>query len=219
LIDIDLVKVIEKKTALIFDFDGVLVDSVDIKGEGFAALYSDYGSDVQAKVIKYHKVNGGMPRREKIRKCHELYLKEQVSESELDQLCNRFSDLVINRVISAPEIRGALEFLKKYTQVAQAFICSATPQKELETIIDQKGWKHFFIRVSGSPLSKTENILSILQDFEIGEGCAIYFGDATSDLNAAMKCNIDFIGVNGSWTEHEQHTCFLGSVENFVQWI
>jgi phosphoglycolate phosphatase-like HAD superfamily hydrolase len=219
LINNDLKKVIEKKAALVFDFDGVLVDSVDIKGDGFSALYSDYGSDVQAAVVNYHKTNAGLPRREKIRMCHELYLQKQVSGTELDLLCNTFSDLVINRVIAAPEISGALEFLTKYTKSATAFVCSATPQEELETIVTKKGWKHYFARVSGSPRSKSHNIGSILEDFDIATETAIFFGDAIIDLNAAIECGIDFIGVNGNWIEREQDKCFLGSVKDFTPWV
>ena len=49
----------------IFDFDGVLVDSVDIKTNAFKALFMEYGDDVVRKVVKFHLQNGGVSRLEK----------------------------------------------------------------------------------------------------------------------------------------------------------
>src|SRR5687768_6679568 len=40
--------------AVVLDFDGVLVESVDVKTRAFARLYSRYGSDVEAEVVAYH---------------------------------------------------------------------------------------------------------------------------------------------------------------------
>ena len=37
--------------AIIFDFDGVLVDSVNIKGLAFAKIYQSYGDDIVKKVV------------------------------------------------------------------------------------------------------------------------------------------------------------------------
>lgn len=211
--------VLDRKKVYFFDFDGVLVDSVDIKGDGFSALYAEFGSEVQAAVVNYHKTNAGLPRRKKIRMCHSLFLQKQISDTELDLLCATFSELVIDRVITAPEIKGALEFLQKYSLSANAFVCSATPQKELETIVTRKGWNPFFARVTGSPRSKSENIRLILKDFDIPAEQAVFFGDAMADLNAAIECNIDFVGVNGNWKGSEQEKCFLGSVEDFTPWV
>ena len=39
---------------IIFDFDGVICDSVEIKTQAFAKLYNQYGPDIENKVIKYY---------------------------------------------------------------------------------------------------------------------------------------------------------------------
>ena len=41
---------LEKKSVFIFDFDGVIVDSNDIKGSMFAKLYEHYGKEIENKV-------------------------------------------------------------------------------------------------------------------------------------------------------------------------
>ena len=48
--------------AIIFDFDGVLVESVDVKTRAFASLYEKYGQKVVAQVEDYHLNNGGIAR-------------------------------------------------------------------------------------------------------------------------------------------------------------
>ena len=59
---------------VIFDFDGVICESVGIKTDGFAMLYEPYGKDVVDKVIKHHLVNGGVSRFEKLRLYHKIFL-------------------------------------------------------------------------------------------------------------------------------------------------
>ena len=53
--------------AIFFDFDGVLVESVDIKTRAFSKLFEREGEDVVKKVIDYHIDNGGVSRYEKFR--------------------------------------------------------------------------------------------------------------------------------------------------------
>ena len=43
---------IQSKKLFIFDFDGVIVDSVDIKTEAFGEIYSNYGSFITEKSKK-----------------------------------------------------------------------------------------------------------------------------------------------------------------------
>ena len=58
-------EIINQKSILVFDFDGVLADSVDIKADAFAELYSPYGSEIVEQVVAHQLANGGMSRFEK----------------------------------------------------------------------------------------------------------------------------------------------------------
>ena len=53
--------------AYFFDFDGVIVDSVQIKAKAFALLFESHGSQIQEKIVSHHLNNGGMTRSEKIK--------------------------------------------------------------------------------------------------------------------------------------------------------
>ena len=78
--------------AVIFDFDGVLAESLEIKTVAFGKLFEDKGEAVRDKVIKYHLDNSGVSRFEKIRYIYREILKEPLDKETFDLLCGRFSD-------------------------------------------------------------------------------------------------------------------------------
>ena len=64
-----------KIKCIIFDFDGVIKDSVDIKTNAFAEIFSKYGTSIVDKVLDHHKMNGGISRFEKIKHYYKQFLK------------------------------------------------------------------------------------------------------------------------------------------------
>ena len=53
---------------VVFDFDGTLCDSVQVKTEAFQLLYLDErGLEFADRVRTYHLANAGLPRYDKIR--------------------------------------------------------------------------------------------------------------------------------------------------------
>ena len=67
----------------IFDFDGVIADSVQVKTSAFAELYRPFGNDVIQKVILHHEANGGISRFEKIKIYHESFLNRSINDKEI----------------------------------------------------------------------------------------------------------------------------------------
>jgi beta-phosphoglucomutase-like phosphatase (HAD superfamily) len=65
--------------AIIFDFDGVLVESVDIKTDAFRELFKDYPQYVD-EFAAYHEYNGGVSRFEKIKYFYRHFLKENITQ-------------------------------------------------------------------------------------------------------------------------------------------
>ena len=98
---------------IIFDFDGVIAESVQVKTDGFAFLYGQYGRDIVRKVVEHHEANGGMSRFEKIKYYHGSFLKQSITEMEIRKLANLFSEFVIETVIAASYVPGVLEYIQK----------------------------------------------------------------------------------------------------------
>ncbi|MDD4953271.1 MAG: HAD hydrolase-like protein, partial [Desulfovibrionaceae bacterium] len=148
--------------AYIFDFDGVLADSVEVKTRAFAALFEPFGDSVCRAVVEHHRGHGGMPRAEKFRLYYREFLGRTISDVELDDLCGRFSQMVIDEVAACPEIPGARDFLERRCASAACFVDSAVPDQEIRDIVRRRGLDGFFAQVLGSSRSKVENLRLIL---------------------------------------------------------
>ena len=98
---------------IIFDFDGVIAESVQIKNDAFADLYSPFGNEVVKKVLSYEKNNHGISRFKKIKYYHNSILNVDLSEEKIMELSTRFSELVVDKVIEAPYVPGVLDYILK----------------------------------------------------------------------------------------------------------
>lgn len=181
-----------KIVAIIFDFDGVLAESVHIKSEAFYNLYLPYGIDVAQKVLTHHLANGGMSRFEKFKFYHENYLNISLDEATLNKLVDAFSDLVKNAVVSADEVNGANKFLNE-TDDLKYWVVSATPQDEIVEIISRRGIDVFFEKIYGSPRSKSDCVAEILADNGLDPNQVVFVGDANTDFIAAENNHLHFI--------------------------
>jgi len=181
--------------AFFFDFDGVLADSVEVKTEAFAKLYEPYGPEVVAQVIDHHRRHGGMTRTDKFRYYHRDHLGRDLSDEEMAELCQKFSELVVDKVVGAQEIRGAGDFLKKWCSRLSCFVISATPQEEIRQIVRHRGMMGYFDEVLGAPASKKDNLQKLLNQFHLNPSKCCLFGDAESDYRAAHACGVEFIGI------------------------
>ena len=97
--------------AIVFDFDGTLVDSNEIKTEAFGMLYESEGEAVVQQVKAYHRAHEGLSRFVKFRHWEEDLLGRPYTQLEEKRLSAEYSKLVMEEVVQAPFIPGAREFL------------------------------------------------------------------------------------------------------------
>jgi len=182
--------------AVFFDFDGVIADSTKVKVRAFAALFAAYGPAVQEAVIRYHLDNGGMPRHQKIRHCFATFAGHLPTDAELDRAGQTFSQLVLDEVIAAPLIPGALATLCQLQHAAiPAFVVSGTPGEEMRLIAWRKGLGSYFLEVHGSPLAKPALLADILNRYGYVPGQCLFIGDALADYRAAVATGLRFLGI------------------------
>ncbi|MEO5359376.1 MAG: HAD-IA family hydrolase [Nitrospirota bacterium] len=180
--------------SIIFDFDGVLVESVDIKTRAFARLFEPEGQTVMARVVEFHLQNAGVSRFDKFRYIYEHILERPLTRERFDELCKHFADLVVNEVSQAPYVSGALEFLDNFAISAyKCFVSTATPQAEIEQIISHRHMGKYFKAVHGAPKKKSAIVQEILETHGIAPETAVYVGDAMSDYKAASVNHVPFI--------------------------
>jgi len=182
---------------IFFDFDGVILDSVNVKTEAFRQMYSKYGQHVCQKVVEHHLNNGGISRFEKIQHYHKVFLQKVLRKDELIELSNIFSLLVVERVIKSKPIPGAIEFIENDLKYKK-FIISATPESEIIHIVDALGLKKYFIGIYGSPVGKGEHVKRCIRSFNLNNEKCIFIGDALADYEASVMNNIKFLLIENS---------------------
>ncbi len=190
------INLFQGKTCIIFDFDGVICDSVDIKTEAFLALYTGFDASILTEIKNYHLANGGISRYKKIKFFEENILGRNLSNSQLLNLVDKFSENVIQNVIRANYISGAYEFLEIAQNKFKIYLCTATPQFEIEIILAEKHIDNYFDAVYGSPDDKFILFNRIMIEHNVKAQEIIYFGDSLSDLDVAKYYGIDFIGIS-----------------------
>lgn len=183
--------------AIFFDFDGVIVDSNSVKAEGFRQLFSDAPASLREDILRHHLLHGGISRIEKIQYAYSEILKQPLSQFQLDQLAQRYAELVVEKVVAAPWLPGAMELLEQITKEMMLFLISGTPQEELRSIVARKGIMHFFREILGSPVKKPLHIQQMLKQFSLNPQECVFVGDALTDYNAAAETNMHFIGIKG----------------------
>lgn len=190
--------------AVIFDFDGVILDSANIKTEAFTDMFKGYG-ELSNKFVEYHMTNMGISRYKKFRYFYEELLGEDYKEDLDEILGKKFSSLVLNKILHAEPVKGAIEFLTKFQDSLKLFIASGTPQEELEYIMVKRGLLKYFNKVYGSPRKKEEIIDLILLEQQLKPNEVIFVGDAISDLKAAKYGKLHFYAR--VYEENKKHFC------------
>lgn len=182
--------------AVFFDFDGVILDSVDVKTRAYTELFRPFGPEAEKAAVDYHLANGGLSRFKKFEYIFKHVLKQPVSEKELEKMGQDFSDLALKGVLESPFIPGALETLKELKEKnIPAFVVSGTPDEEIKYIVKKKGLEEYFKEVHGSPRAKAEIVLDILRRYSCNADKCLFIGDAMSDYQAAKIVGLAFFGV------------------------
>ena len=184
----------KKYDAIIFDFDGVLAESVDVKTRAFEALYAEYGDRIVEQVRDYHLQHGGISRFEKFRYYHEVLLGKTLTKDEENQLGDRFSQYVEDAVVESVYVAGAYNFLENYYQSIPLFVASGTPDVELKRIVSRRNMAHYFISVHGSPAKKGDIIQDILTKHSFNPDRVLMVGDAIADYEGAIAAGVKFMG-------------------------
>ena len=191
---LQLLQNMSKIKAIIFDFDGIISDSLYVKTDAFAEMYRPYGADVEQKVIQHHEAFGGVSRYEKFRIYHGEYLSEEIDDRKVLELADQFSALVLDKVVASPCIPGVHEFICKFYDKYDFFISTGTPQEEIEIVMNRKNLTPYFKEIHGSPTKKEMHVKQIMYKYGYDRSEVVFIGDATTDRDAARANQITFIG-------------------------
>ena len=124
------------KIQIIFDFDGVILNSHKVKTRAFYFIYQEYGKNKALKAQKYHLKNAGISRIKKFNYLNKnLFSKENINLEELNEKFTRYCfEKISNLKIST----SMINFLKKNYKIYDFYISTGTPQIEIIKILKKK---------------------------------------------------------------------------------
>jgi phosphoglycolate phosphatase-like HAD superfamily hydrolase len=182
-----------RDAALVFwDFDGVIKDSVAVKSVGFEQLFAPYGPQIAARVRQHHEANGGVSRFDKI----PIYLGwagEPVTPARVAEFCDRFAALVLQAVVDSPWVPGVRQYLQAHHASQPFVLVTATPQAEMERILQELVIASCFRAVAGAPTPKATAVGGKLAQFACSPQRALLVGDSETDLRAAEANGVRFL--------------------------
>jgi len=176
--------------AVVFDFDGTLVDSADVKREGFYALAPD-GESYRKAIAAVLDADPAASRYEVVPKIMSKLRMEQ-SISKTDELLGRYGEVVLKGVEEAREMPGAGCVLEKLSEKAEVYISSNTPREPLTELVQKRDWDSWLHGIYGYPDTKQDTLRRICSEKGFDPAEILVVGDAESDREAAEAVGCRF---------------------------
>lgn len=190
---------LQKYKTLIFDCDGVILNSNKVKTQAFYNAALAYGERAAQLLVDYHVANGGVSRYKKF----EIFLETMVPKNKqgpsLESLLQLYADEVRLGLLRC-EVAPDLNSLREQTCHAKWLIVSGGDQSELRSVFKERELLSYFDGgVFGSPDAK---------DFILERECnnrnivtpALFLGDSKYDHVSATRAGIDFVFLS-RWSE------------------
>jgi phosphoglycolate phosphatase-like HAD superfamily hydrolase len=181
--------------ALLLDFDGVILQSAELKSRAFAELYRDEGDARVAQVIDFVERNGGVTRRDKLAHIERRLFGRSPVEDEIDALAARFRERVFERVVASDFVPGAQRLLALSQGRIAMHVISGTPHEELQQVVDRRALRKWFASVDGAPPDKRTTFSRLLARHGYRPEDTLAIGDAPTEYEAAVDLGIPFLAV------------------------
>lgn len=186
-----------KPEAILWDFDGVILDSMAVRELGFRTVLSEYSNAQVDELIRFHEENGGLSRYVKFRYFFEHVLNQSISSKEIQKLSQRFSEIMRIRLSEKKYlIQETLAFIKNYYGIIPMHIVSGSDHIELNFLCDKLEITNLFNSIEGSPIVKNVLVGDLLERFGYQPTRCILIGDSVNDFEAASLNGVHFVGYN-----------------------
>lgn len=187
-------ELLRRARALVFDFDGTLVDSNPIKRRAFDVCFAGF-PEQREEILAYCWGRHHTPRGEKFRHVCERILRRPYTEDLAAALHERFEAVTTRQIVEAPEIPGATEFLRRAQGRYLMAVLSSTPHEILREILARRGWGGWFEAVQGAPVNKASWLIAFREQRGLDGGEVVFFGDTPEDAGAADEAGSTFVMV------------------------
>lgn len=182
---------------ILFDFDGVILDSMPVREYGFREILKEYDNKLIDKLIEYHELNGGLSRFVKIKYFYEELLGKSIDDELITKYADKFSKIMRLELSNKKYlIEDSVEFIEKHSSDYSLHIVSGSEQSELRYLCKELGIDQYFHSIHGSPTHKNKLVENLLKTSNYNNKETILIGDSINDYEAALSNNIQFYGYN-----------------------
>jgi len=201
----------------------VLAETNRIRIDGFKELFgSEYPVEAVEQLVQYASMNGGLSRYLKIRYFFEQILNTAIEDARVTELATAYSNIVKDRVIAAPAVHGSEEFLAAWQGRSTCAIISGSDEHELQEVCRARGIAGYFGTIMGSPRTKHENIVRLLDQMDWRAAECLFIGDSVNDKEAADEAGVPFLARNSgieSWDGYAGAVLTdLTELEDYLKW-
>lgn len=187
-----------------FDFDGVLVDSLKIAYEGIRASSSNPPSLEEYKSY----FNGNIY--DKLEKIEGVKL----TTSKNDQVFKLYTP----KLLKLDPVKGMREVIEYFhnNEHIKIVIISSTINKPIEEWVNKNKLNSYFSKIYGADVhkSKIKKMRMALDEYDVKETDALFITDTLGDIREANKVGIPTIAV--TWGFQHKDTLTKGSPRNIV---
>jgi phosphoglycolate phosphatase len=176
--------------ALIFDFDGTLVDSDPIKRSAFYDVTTAIPGAAEFLDTIFTSANPGDR--------YEIFAKlaAWLELDSADDWTKAYGMLCQNRILDLLASSGIGQTLATLTTNRyRLFIASATPQNDLISLVNKSPLTEYFTGVYGRPTAKVDILRDILRSHDWVPQEIVMIGNSELDLQAAVTVGCPFVGV------------------------
>lgn len=203
---------------VVFDFDGVILESSQIKTNAFREIFKNEPESKVNALIDYHLENMGISRQKKFEYFYNVIEKKTITPQKLEELSLTFSKIVWDLIIKAPFVKGMPYFLQEFCKEYPLYIATGTPHDEIIKITDIKQITNYFTGIFGTPQTKEEIIEAIIKNNSCKPSEVVFFGDAESDRLTAENTKTNFIARLGHGSEMMKKTkYYINNFENIEE--
>jgi HAD superfamily hydrolase (TIGR01549 family) len=201
---------------IIFDFDGVILDSVPVKTEAFRRLFDAFNNKLVEQLIKYHLENGGKSRYLKIEYFFVEILNKSISQEEILKYANKYSEITKEELSNSKYlIQEVLNFIKNNHKKYNMHVASGADEEDLLYICEQLNINQYFLSIYGSPAVKNQIVSNLLLENQYDTNETILIGDSKNDYDAAYENGINFYGYNNKNISNIINTNYIESFTAF----
>jgi phosphoglycolate phosphatase len=184
------------KKIILFDFDGVIIDSFDAAFEVNKMLEPSLTDEWMRRRFEGN-INDSL-----------IEEKGRLATKEED---NEFFNLYIPRIMKLNMFPGILDVIKNLSEKHILIIVSSTISSPIREYMESHGAARYFAEIMGNDVhkSKVEKIKMVFEKYDVGPEDCVFITDTLGDLREAEKTGVE--GIAATWGFHSEETLKKGN--------